>query len=92
MGEIGILGGVVFIPHDTRGVLNQLMQRHAVPGGTFEFGYISGDLIIDRFDLAFFDRYTNQDANHGLCHGAGRPECARRIIFAVILIHDFAIF
>ena len=69
-GEVRLRVGVVFIPFHTAGVLHQLLQRHAVPGGAFQFGFINGNQIIEGVDLTLLNGDTHQRRDHRFSHRA----------------------
>ncbi len=69
-GEMRLRVGVVFIPFHPAGVLNQLLQRYAVPGGAFQFGFINGNQVIKGVDFTLLNGDTDQRRDHRFAHRA----------------------
>ena len=84
--------GVVFIPFHPAGVLNQLLQRHAVPGGAFQFGFINGNQVIKGVDFTLLNGDTDQRRDHRFAYRARGPQGGVGITFGEIFPGDFTIF
>ncbi len=83
-GEMRLRVGVVFIPFHPAGVLNQLLQRYAVPGGAFQFGFINGNQVIKGVDFTLLNGDTDQRRDHRFAYRARGPQGGVGITFGEI--------
>ena len=91
-GEMGLRVGVIFIPLDAGGVLNQLLKGDIVPGAAFQVGLVIGDPIIKRMDFTLLNRYTDQGGDHRFTYRAGGPQRGVGIACAEIFVGNLTLF
>ena len=91
-GKVRLRIGVIFIPVHAAGMLNELPERHAVPGGAFQFGFVNGDQVIEGVDFPLLNGDADQRRNHRFPHRARGPQRGIGVAVAKVFPGDFAIF
>lgn len=89
--EIGVRIRIALVPRDTGRMLDQLLQRHAVPRGALQVRLVIGHAIVERLDLPFLQRDPDERRHDRLADRARRPQRRIGVAVAEILVCDLAV-
>ena len=90
-GDVGLGIGVVLVPFHARRHRQELLDRHAIVGASFELGDVAGHRVVDGFDIAVLDRRADQAGGQRFRDREARPALLRTEVAAVPLKAELAI-